>query len=134
MMFKQCPKCKSKIKLNEICECQIIDKKAKRNEYQREYYEKNKEYIKMIKNAKWNKLRKLIIQRDGGFCRRCYHKYNFFETENLQVHHIKPRIDFPELVYDDKNLVTVCKQCNMELGTSHELDFNYEIPSLDTKL
>lgn len=134
MMYKQCPRCKKKVKMSETCDCLIKDKRHKRNEYQKKYYKENKEDIKLIKNAKWSKLRKLIIKRDGGYCQRCFIKYKMFETDNLQVHHIKPRVDHPELVYDDKNLITVCRQCNLELGTTGVLDFGYDIPDLDYKI
>lgn len=131
MMLRQCKICKRKVPLNEKCECEIKDKKQKRNEYSKDYYKDNKDEINKIKNAKWSRLRKLVIERDGGYCQRCYVKYQTFTTENLQVHHIKPRIEFPELVYDDKNLITLCRQCNIELGTRHTLDFDIEIKDID---
>lgn len=134
MMKKKCSRCGKIINYTETCDCKINHKRKVRNKYQRDYYEKNKDQLKLIKNAKWYKLRKQIIKRDGAFCRRCFAKNNEFVTENLQVHHIKPRIDYPELIYDDKNLVTICKQCNLELGTSGELDFNYKIPNLDINM
>lgn len=134
MMYKQCSNCKKRIKVGTTCECVIEKKRKNKNDYQKKYYKENKEQLKLIKTAKWSKLRMQIIKRDNGFCRRCYAKRNEFVTENLQVHHIKPRVDFPELVYDDTNLVTVCKQCNLELGTSHSLDFEYNIKKLNNNL
>ena len=131
MMLRQCKICKRKVPLKEKCECELKEKKNYKNNYSKDYYKENKDYVDKIKNAKWNRLRKLIIERDGGYCQRCYVKFKTFETENLQVHHIKPRIEFPELVYDDKNLITICKQCNMELGTRHDLDFEIEIKDID---
>lgn len=133
-MMKQCPICKRKVPINKKCECQLDQKKQNKNKHNKKYYEENKEYIGMIKNAKWLRLRKLIIERDGGYCQRCYVKHKTFKVDDLQVHHIKPRIDFPGLVYDDKNLITICRQCNIELGTSHELDFDIEIKDIDYKI
>ncbi|WP_338705247.1 HNH endonuclease [Priestia aryabhattai] len=51
--------------------------------------------------------------------------------DNLQAHHIKSCRDYPELAYDESNLLTVCRDCNLELGTSNKLDFTYEVPKLE---
>lgn len=134
MMYKLCPICKKKIKIGEICECQLDKKKDTHNKWQKKYYEDNKDELKLINNSKWKKLRKLTIERDGGYCQRCFKKFNIFNSDNLQVHHIKPRSEYPELVYDSKNLVTVCRRCNLELGTSEVLDFEFEARDNDFKL
>lgn len=39
------------------------------------------------------------------------------------MHHIKSRKNFPELMFDDENLITLCKTCNLQLGTKDKLDF-----------
>lgn len=126
MLLRQCSICRRKIPMSEKCECEIESNRLKKNDDQKSYYDKNKESLKMIKSARWGKIRKLIIQRDGGYCQRCFIKYKVFTEDNLQVHHIKPRIDYPELVYDNTNLVTLCKRCNLELGTNPSLDFEFE--------
>lgn len=56
-------------------------------------------------------------------------KYGVFETEHLQVHHIKNQDDFPELAYDEDNLITVCRLCNTQMGKSDKLDFAWEPPT-----
>jgi 5-methylcytosine-specific restriction endonuclease McrA len=48
--------------------------------------------------------------------------------DNLQAHHIKSWRDYPELAYDEDNLITVCKSCNLELGNKNKLDFEWQIP------
>ena len=131
MMFRQCKICKKKVPFNEKCECEIKENKNNHNEWFNNYYETNKEELKKINNAKWKKTRKMIINRDGGYCQRCFIKFNVFITDNLQVHHIKPRSSFPELVYTPSNLVTICKRCNLELGTQTELDFEFKPRSND---
>jgi 5-methylcytosine-specific restriction endonuclease McrA len=102
------------------CSCK---ERTNRNEYQRDYYQKNKEVLKPLSSTRWRKLRKLIISRDGGLCARCFSKYGIINGDNLQVHHIKPRIEFPHLMFDEENLITLCKTCNLQIGTAHELDF-----------
>lgn len=80
---------------------------------------------------KFQKLRKQIIKRDGAHCVRCLIKYNWMRFDNLQAHHIKSWKDFPELAYNESNLITVCRDCNLELGTSNELDFKWEASELE---
>ncbi|WP_009968574.1 HNH endonuclease, partial [Bacillus subtilis] len=71
-------------------------------------------------------------------CQRCLIKYSIVNSSELQVHHIKPRIDYPELMFEESNLITLCKTCNLQLGTSGELDFkpniNLENHNYDFKL
>ena len=54
----------------------------------------------------WVEIQKRIKNRDGNKC-----KWNGCkETENLSVHHIKKVKDFPELVMEDSNLITFCRE------------------------
>ena len=59
-------------------------------------------------------------------CNRCWVELGFIETAQLQVHHIKPRSEYPELTFDPDNLITVCKTCNLSLGTSGKLDWEIQ--------
>lgn len=126
MSKKKLCSCGKLIDFNSDCSCK---KDKNRNEYQRNYYQKNKESLKPLSTVRWKKLRTLIISRDSGVCQRCLIKFGMINTENLQVHHIKPRIEFPELMFEESNLITVCKTCNLQLGLSG-LDFE---PSIDLK-
>lgn len=112
------------IGFNEICKCK--ENNHDRNQYQRDYYRKNKETLKPLSSTRWKKLRSLIIKRDGGSCQRCKIKYGIINSDELQVHHIKPRINFPELIFEESNLLTLCKTCNLQIGLK-ELDFEPEI-------
>lgn len=107
------------IGFTEICSCK---QNQNRNEYQKEYYKKNKDILKPLSSGRWRKLRSLIIKRDKGCCQRCLIKYGQINGDQLQVHHIKPRIEFPELMFEESNLITVCKTCNLQIGLK-ELDF-----------
>lgn len=116
--------CGKVIDFAEICEC----KKGNRNAYQRQYYEKNKEAHKELNSTRWAKKRRFILNRDNSHCQRCLHKYGIIETDKLQVHHIKNRQHHPHLMYEDSNLITVCKTCNLQLGQSDILDFDWQQP------
>ncbi|MDM5359689.1 HNH endonuclease [Peribacillus sp. ACCC06369] len=86
---------------------------------------KDIEQNKELTTTKWKKFRKQIIERDGAHCQRCLAKYNLIRGFTLQVHHIKPRIRYPELTYEATNCVTLCQQCNTEYGTKEQLDFDF---------
>ena len=80
----------------------------------------------MLNSKRWKELRERTIKRDGGMCNRCWVELGIIEKSNLQVHHIKPRAEYPELMFDPDNLITVCKTCNLTLGTSGELDWEIQ--------
>lgn len=66
-------------------------------------------------------------------CQRCYIKYGIINGDELQVHHIKPRITHPELMYDEDNVITLCKSCNVQLGLNG-IDFDWEVPETEYKI
>ena len=103
----------------------------------REKTERTKESDKLINNKRWKDKRLHILKRDKYMCMRCWHKYKIINTENLQVHHIKSRIDFPHLCFEDSNLLVVCKYCNLSLESNHlnhELDFDWTPPEKEYNL
>lgn len=122
-MKKKICTCGKRVPFNETCSCKLIRKKQ-RNEYQKEYYKKNKESLKELTSKRWRDLRKSIILRDGGYCQRCFIKFGVINDKSLQVHHIKPRVEYPELMYDEDNLICLCKTCNLQLGVKGILDFD----------
>lgn len=119
MRKKVCPRCGKIIEHNKDCSC------FERKEYQKQYEQRNQQN-KEIRSARWSRKRKYIIKRDGGICQRCYIKYGIINSEDLQVHHIKPRIKYPELTYEDSNLICICRTCNLRLGTKEQLDFDWK--------
>lgn len=115
-MKKICSGCGKIIDFNKDCSCRpkrILKK------------ETNKEDDKFLRSTAWYNKRRKIIQRDNGYCQRCFYKYGILETERLQVHHIKSRLHYPELKMEDSNLITVCQTCNLQLGVSDKLDFEW---------
>ena len=83
---------------------------------------------KLFNSTRWKKFRKSIIERDGASCQRCLIKYNIITTDNLQVHHVKPRTKYPELMFEKTNCITLCQSCNTQLGIRETLDFEFEFP------
>ncbi|MGJ3195083.1 HNH endonuclease [Peribacillus frigoritolerans] len=84
--------------------------------------------------TRFQKLRKQILYRDDYQCQRCikFNRYDHTTMENLEVHHIKSWRDFKALAYEPSNLITVCRYCNLDLGNSNKLDFDWEVKGLET--
>jgi len=128
MINKICCYCNNRLSARDKCEC----KKARDRARNRRKDERNPEEKKFFNSAKWKNLRKRIISRDAGICQRCLYKYNVIvSSHQLEVHHIKPRIKYPELRFEESNLITLCKSCNTQLGTKGELDFKWHGTDVD---
>lgn len=108
--------------------CIISQEKKKVNNRikQRQYYEDNKDTAayKAIHSKKWRDFRKKVIIADHGMCQRCLIKFGRLNSYNLEVHHIAPRALAPELAFEEDNVVTLCKTCNLELGLNG-IDFDW---------
>lgn len=70
--------------------------------------------------SKYKNWRKSIFERNNYKCQLCNHNGN--ENNKLCTHHIYPVDDFPELVYDIDNGITLCRKCH-EYFSKNELSF-----------
>lgn len=122
-----CFNCNKLVPQYKPCEC----KKERDKAISKEKNERYAEEKKFFNSARWKKLRLRIIERDGGYCQRCWFKFFLVVSSDLEVHHIKPRIKYPELRWEETNLVTLCKSCNTELGTIGKLDFVFESKEIE---
>lgn len=85
-----------------------------------------------IKNPKvglWNTIeykawRKFIFERDNYTCRGCGDKNGQGKTVRLEAHHILPRRDFPHLIFDLSNGITLCKSCHDKTRKKEYLSVN----------
>jgi len=121
--YKLC-KCGKKIAYNETC-C------VQKHRFTKESLEKYVETSKLMNTTRWRKLRKRILERDDFHCQRCWIKYKILTKGRLEVHHIKPRHKYEDLIFEETNLVTLCKTCNLQLGTDEELDFLFVPKSVE---
>lgn len=71
-------------------------------------------YAEMLKDPRWQKKRLEVMQRDGFRCQHC-----LSNKKELQVHHIVYRKGAKPWEYDNKDLITLCKQCH-ELETEEK--------------
>jgi hypothetical protein len=60
----------------------------------------------ITRTARWRTLRMEIMERDGGACVKCGAR------GRLEVDHIKPVRDAPDLSYEPTNLQTLCPSCH----------------------
>jgi len=60
------------------------------------------------KGKDWYKIRELVWKRDNYTCQECGYK----KGHNLIPHHILPRRDYPKLIFDIDNGITLCKKCH----------------------
>lgn len=118
-MKKICSGCGKIIDFSKKCEC-MKEKEKERSRYNSRNATKSQ---KLLNTTKWRKLRKQILNRDNHYCQRCLHKFGIINGDSLEVHHIKPRNKYIELMYEPSNLITLCSTCNLQIGTKEELDF-----------
>lgn len=58
----------------------------------------------------YNEWRTAVFKRDNYTCVEC----SSSKSGTLNAHHIHPRRDYPELIFDINNGVTLCKSCHEE--------------------
>lgn len=119
---KFCPDCGLLVDI-ENHDCPVLRKK--RNRQQAIKRRNDESTNKELTSQRWRKFRSRIILMDKGECQRClvkYHKHNF---DDLTVHHIRPRVNFPELMYKEDNCITLCRTCNLTLGLTG-IDFDWD--------
>ena len=103
--------------------------RKKYNKYRKGYIEKNSYTIAPILTKRWRSLRLHILDRDKYHCQRCLIKFGIINGENLEAHHIKSRLNHPELMFDEHNIIAICRTCNVQLGTKDKLDFKWSVDS-----
>lgn len=104
------------------------EKREQRNrlkKYFKHLEEDESKSTKELRSKRWHYFRQQIILRDGGECQRHLKLYGEHVYYPLEVHHIKPRDTHPELMYDENNVVTICKSCNAHLALNG-IDFDFK--------
>ena len=60
------------------------------------------------RSPEYYQFRNAVLKRDNYECQKCQSK------EKLNVHHIKSILDFPELIFEIKNGITLCEKCHIK--------------------
>src|ERR1700679_963152 len=101
------------------------ESKPIRRYFSRGSYRRRKNWSQQVtKTAAWPSWRTSVFRRDGYRCVMCPNtaaaKLAFRASRrHLEPHHILRKIDFPELVYEVDNGVTLCNLCHAKV-TDHE--------------
>jgi hypothetical protein len=73
---------------------------------------KHEDYLNHLrKSDDWKIWRSKIFQRDNYICQLCGDR-----GLELHPHHIKQKCDFPDLIFDINNGITLCKECHRSKG------------------
>lgn len=62
------------------------------------------------KSRRWHRKRRAVLMRDRCQCREC-RRYGLAVPASV-VHHVWPAEDFPELAWEDWNLISLCAACH----------------------
>lgn len=63
-------------------------------------------------SKEWKAMRKMVFERDNYTCQECG-----VRGKELHPDHIKPKSQFPELVFEISNVRTLCKPCHKKTDT-----------------
>lgn len=68
------------------------------------------------------KFRSAILRRDNCTCQDCKHDFGQSALGNLDVHihHIVTVTKAPDRIFDDENVVTLCRQCHFKRHRGHK--------------
>ena len=92
---------------NTIITTKSCDKCIKDNAKQYDEQVRDKDSYAVYHSTRWKKVRKFILKRDFGICKRCGHA-----NKIMIVDHIKELKDYPELAYNYENLEVLCVPCH----------------------
>ena len=101
-MRKYCPKCRMVVDRSHTHQTEMDWSKYK--------YKDDKGVRRIRNSVKWRNKREEIKRRDGGIDQIAANGLDgppYIETRNLQVHHIEPLNERPDLAFDNDNLITV---------------------------
>lgn len=67
------------------------------------------DYQRKLKDPRWDRLRKIILQRDNYTCLNCSN-----DNIKLNVHHTYYDTNLEPWEYDEDSLITLCENCHEE--------------------
>jgi len=71
-------------------------------------------------SPEWQLVRDQVIREEGHQCSECGEHIQY--KEDITVDHIRPRIKYPDLAFERRNLRVLCRSCNSRKGAKDLLD------------
>jgi len=68
---------------------------------------------RILTSARYRRIRRMVMVLDKFRCQLCG------STSNLVVHHIYPKKDYPLLILDVTNLITLCRKCHQKVDKAY---------------
>jgi 5-methylcytosine-specific restriction endonuclease McrA len=84
-----------------------------------------------LESYEWRRVRMVVLKRDGARCACCGATPS--DGVKMNVDHIKPRKNFPELALDPQNLQVLCEVCNHGKGNWDQTDWRQGEPANDSQ-
>lgn len=94
--------------------------------------EEQKRINRFYNSKSWKNVRQAILTRDI-YCQRCKALYNYYTTDNLEVHHICKIATHWDERLNPNNLICLCKTCHRQVDLSCKdgtLDFEFKAPPI----
>jgi len=76
------------------------------------YWIEDRSRVHITETPEYSELRIKIFKRDNYTCQHCKERGRSGYRILLELHHIKERKNHPELALDDKNCITLCRECH----------------------
>lgn len=70
--------------------------------------DRKSEYVKKLRDVRWQQMRLKVLERDGWRCRQC----QLSEGVSLQVHHSYYTYGADPWDYPESSLITLCEDCH----------------------
>lgn len=85
---------------------QLNKNQNKEGNKQKETNKNKKTTSKIGRTKEYKEFRLRILERDNYKCQECGSSYR------LQIHHLKPKSKYPELIMEPSNCITLCITCH----------------------
>ena len=113
-------KCKYCLRIHDRyveCDSKIKNKRNKqKDKYNDDRY---KVYNDCYNTTRWKKVREEVLKKSNYMCEICK-QLGILNYTDIQVHHIEKIIDNPYKMYDEDNLLVVCRNHHRQIEGMNE--------------
>jgi len=97
------------------CEKHKTTKRQSWEDYERRNPGKTRAKRKFFNSKAWQKLRRWVLVQHP-VCQECGHR------KAVEVHHVEPRDQRPDLALDEDNLLAVCSACHKSIEARRRVE------------